>query len=241
VTTLSVFGSCNVLNCSIDKTFDNIDTNSWTHFACLNLNLVHKNFAKKSVDNNYLYDLVLTNIKDLCPSENVILVAWCDISSKLFLSSMLDDNARTYSIVYDHGLLGDNWARSSGPTKAGWDGEFDYNKNFGNPYYDCYFQNYFHNDIGLLETWQKASSLSAILSTLKFKHIFTSDRNLFNSSGYQELIKGHTNWFYPDNLGIVEFAKHHGVVNSPSDKHLSYTGHKKLAQIFTSYYNELQY
>lgn len=241
MTTLNVFGSCNVLNCSVDKMFEEVDTNSWVRIACLDLNLDYNNFAKKSIDNNYLYNLVLTKIKSLSPEKDVILVAWCDISSKLFLSGMLDYNVQKYSIIYDDKLFEDQWARSIGSRKPEWDGTFNYNKKFGNPYYDCYFQNYFNKDIALLETWQKVSSLGAILSSLKFKYIFTSDLNLFTIGDYRELIKSNTNWFYPNNFGIVEYAKNFDIVNGPLDQHLSAVGHKKLAEVFRNYYNELRY
>lgn len=240
---LNVFGSCNVLNCCVSDSLGYQDDKSWVYISCQSLDHEYKNFGRKSIDNNYLFNSVLTRLKYLDPDIDVILVSWCDISSKLFLSSNVDSSVMDYSMVFDEGLVSNSsWVRSKGHTTPKWDGLFNYQQQFGNPYYDHYFNQYFDRNIALLETWQKASSLSSILTNNGFVHIFTSDSNIFKTSdiAYANLIKANTNWFYPDDMGIVEYINYHGYVNGDNDKHPSKHGHNMLANRFINYYNELQ-
>ena len=238
---LCVFGACNVLNCSIDQPSRNVD--SWPGYAANELNWDYENFAQKSIDNNYIFHTVLSKIQrnELLPETDVLLIAWCDISSRLFLyneqknapSDVLD-----YSLIYGPGpVKNTSWIRSNGRGSKGWDGEFNYQNNFGNPYYDTYFTSYHDKDLALLETIQKTLALGLMLEKLKFKFVFASDKNFVDSTEfeYTSMLKTALPWFLPDQLGIVECVKKLNLCISGNDQHPNLQGHRYLSEKFVKY------
>jgi hypothetical protein len=83
-------------------------------------------------------------------------------------------------------------------------------------------------------------ALKAIFDQRRIKFVFTSSRNLFSGCGisYKDIF--HTgDWFYPDNLGIVEYIKLNNLEISKVNCHPSERGHKQLAMKFLEYYHEL--
>jgi hypothetical protein len=238
---LVAFGACNVLNCSIHADIRNED--SWVKHSANLLNLEYSNHGQKSIDNNYIYHNILSNLQNFDHDNDFILVAWCDISSRLFVyDNNVDPEILEYSLTYSPGITKDTqWIRSQGPKTKKWDGDFDYKKTFGNPYYDEYFGNYFNETLALLETLQKVSSISAILSDRGFKFTFTSDKNFFkhDSLPYINLFKKNINWFYPDHFGIVEFTKHFNLTIDHNNCHLTEQGHAILTEHFIRHYNAI--
>lgn len=225
---IHAFGTCNVLSCSTEN--PDRDINSWVKYAADIIGLDYANYGQKSVDNNYIYHKVISNL-DLFEKDDIILVGWADVSSRLFSSDNVSAEVLNDSLTYP-GLGTDLWIRSKGKKDGKWDGNFNYRESFGNDYYDTYFQNYYNEHIAQLELLQKVSSLHSILNDYNIKHIFTADKKLS-----MDIVKN-VNWFYPSGLGIVEFTKHVGAI-SKTNCHLSNKGHEIVGELFVGYYSEL--
>jgi len=238
---LHSFGTCNILKCSTEIPFAQKDSNSWVSLVASDLGLYDCNHGVKSVDNNYIFHSVCKQLKNIT-ADDLVIVAWTDVSSRMFLNEgAINSEILEYSIVYDTGLVeNSNWIRSQGLNNKQWNGNFNHNQTFGNPYYDNYFDQYYNQNIAHLETMQKATALKAILDQQKIKYIFTSSCNLFSTSkiSYTDVFQI-GNWFYPDNLGIVEYTKFKNLEISKTNCHPSDHGHKQLAEKFLQYYYEL--
>lgn len=224
------FGSCNVLRCS--TAIKHRDTNSWVKLAADLLGLEAVNYGEKAVDNNYIYHTVLTNL-DAMPKDSLVVVGWADVSSRLFSSAGVDQDIVNNSLTYP-GLGSDLWIRSPGRNDGVWDGNFDYKQTTGNDYYDTYFHKYYNEYIAELELLQKVSSLHSILSDNNIRHVFTANKNLPCMN-----IVRHANWFFPEDLGIVEYTKHADLAISDTNCHLTDEGHDVVAELFVDYLNEL--
>ena len=226
---LCVFGACNVLNCSIDQPSHNVD--SWPGYAANELNWDYENFAQKSIDNNYIFHTVLSKIQrnELLPETDVLLIAWCDTSSRLFLydeQKNVPSDILDYSLTYEPGPVKiTSWIRSKGRVSKGWDGEFNYQTNFGNPYYDTYFASYYDKDLALLEIIQKTLALGLMLENFV-------DSTEFE---YTSMLKTTLPWFLPDQLGIVECVKKLNLCISDNDRHPNLQGHQYLSEKFVKY------
>ena len=241
MSTLHSFGTCNVLKCSTEIPFDQKDSNSWVTLAASDLGLHSDNHGVKSVDNNYIFHSVCEQLENISTGD-LVIVAWTDISSRLFLNQgSISQDVVDYSIVYETGLVNNShWIRSQGIKNKQWNGNFDYNQTFGNPYYDTYFNQYYNESIAQLETFQKVTALRTILEQRKIKFIFTSSCNLFSKCKISYMsVFNDGNWFYPDNLGIVEYIKINNLEISKINCHPSEHGHKQLATKFLEYYYEL--
>lgn len=221
------FGSCNVLRCS--TAVKHKDTNSWVQVAADLLDIGCVNYGEKAVDNNYIYHTVLDKL-DLITADDIVIVGWADVSSRLFGSTNVDQDIINNSVKF---AVGDqHWIRSLGKQDGLWDGTFDYQQTFGNKYYDTFFQNYYDEYIAELELFQKVTSLHGILKDFKIKHIFTANKNL--SIDLLDI-----NWFYPEQMGIVEYTQHADLSISDTNCHLTAEGHEVVAELFVDYYNEL--
>ena len=222
------FGSCNVLKCSTEN--PNRDTNSWVKYAADIIGLEYANYGEKAIDNNYIYHKVISMI-DSFTQDDIVLVGWADVSSRLFSSANVAEDIVNNSITYP-GMGTDLWIRSKGKQDGKWDGNFNYKETYGNEYYDTYFHNYYNEDIANLELLQKVSSLHSILNDHGIKHIFTANKRLST-----DLVKG-VNWFYPCGVGIVEFTKQVGKI-SDTNCHLTDRGHEIVGELFIECYAKL--
>lgn len=222
------FGSCNVLRCN--TTVKHKDTNSWVQIASNLLNVDYVNYGEKAIDNNYIYHTTISKL-DSITTNDIVLVGWTDISSRLFGSTNVNQDIVDNSLKF---TVGDQtWIRSVGKQDGIWDGNFNYHHTFGNKYYDTYFQQYYNEYIAKLELFQKISSLHSILKERNIKHIFTSNKNILFT------LHNNINWFYPDHLGIVDYTKHANLAISDTNCHLTNDGHKIVANLFVDYLNEL--
>jgi len=236
--TIHVFGASTCLNYTEEHGIGN-PLLSWPNILAKKLNLNVKTYAQPGVCNSYIANQVIHNIDNIAKND-LVIVLWVHWSRAMFCvkTDELPKDIKKYSLIFDSHLENSDikWIRSIGPPKT-WLSTPLTQRVYNLPYYDYYFKHYYHEHQKHLESTEKVLLLKLLLEKNKIEYIFTGHDKTILTANYPEskyivkLIKT-ANWFFPNNLGLIEISNKNKWYVSKIDQHPNNNGHNGIAQLF---------
>jgi hypothetical protein len=238
--TLHVFGASTALNYSEEHGLGD-SRYSWPHVLAEKLNYALKVHAEPGVCNSYIGSELIQTL-DSIASTDLVIVLWgvwsrvmfCVDSGGDLLDSIRDDSLVCHSHSGDPSVV---WIRSKGACAKSWNPFSSFSINYNRPYYDTFFQKYYSDHKQHLADMEKILLVKMLLDNNNINYIFSSltasliDENLPESKNIEAMLQD-ANWFFPNDLGILEFSNKKKWYISKNDHHFSINGHSKIAELF---------
>jgi hypothetical protein len=237
--TLYCFGSSTTLNFSELSGLGN-PLHAWPHILANNINHSVKVYASAGICNNYISDEVIKHIDNISTNDTVVIL-WGHWSRVLFCMETDTpslNKIKNDSLCYPSHSLSNNitWVRSKGLQKRAW--ALPHNvKKYNFPYYDHYFENYYFDHQQHLDNLKRILLIKLLLSERGINYIFTThDKykcNIYPESYNVEQLLADANWFYPDDMGLIELSNKNKWYISKQDQHFGNIGHTNIANLLT--------
>jgi hypothetical protein len=236
--TLHVFGSSTVFNFTEESGIGDSKL-SWPYLLANELGYSLNVYAKPAVCNSFIGRQIIQNLDNI-QKDDMVIVLWGHWSRVMFgmdKDTMKSMDIESDSLLYPSHSNDDDlvWVRSKGPPKK-WISIPSLNNNYGRPYYDYYFKNYYFDQHRHLEDMENILLIKLLLEKNDINYMFTAHDTTFLNKNYSESKKTlsmitDANWILPNNMGRIEISNMNEWHISKDDQHFSIDGHKQIAKL----------